>query len=395
MDLNDAFKQLDCLTEDVFEVTDDGIQELKDFKDNDVGTDVIEIADLDAETEDDLEDNYIGKVICQCDVCKSLIYCNKEEIAIDEDSEDVVNVGEECPYCFSSSGYKIIGEVVPFSGFQVDAKDEDGEPVDVEVTVNGEDIPQEKQETNENLCPECHKEPCECDKEDENFDYTPAEDLEALSLRRKHESFRGRELRRIKRYDESLDSIKLDDGNQEIEIKTKEKEVDDEEDGMIVPPSDETIEDIYSDEIAEDEVSDEDIQPEDGDEVEADVGEIEEESFNRLGESYLKKVYGNVKSFEVTEAYAVDNKIKLEGIISFKSGKTKNTSFIFEAATINARGNIKFIGENRDISRGKKSFSVSGALRHGKFFPESFTYNYRTKSLNESKSTRVYGTVKL
>ena len=49
---------------------------------------------------------------------------------------------------------------------------------------------------------------------------------------------------------ESLDSIKLDDGNQEIEIKTKEKE-DLPKDSMMVPPSDDTLEDILSDEESE------------------------------------------------------------------------------------------------------------------------------------------------
>ena len=61
---------------------------------------------------------------------------------------------------------------------------------------------------------------------------------EKLSLgKRKNESVRGNKMR--KNCSESLDSIKLDDGNQKIEIKTKEKE-DLPKDSMMVPPSDDT-----------------------------------------------------------------------------------------------------------------------------------------------------------
>ena len=39
MSLSEAFKQLDCLNEDVFEVSDKGIEELKDFRDSDYSDD--------------------------------------------------------------------------------------------------------------------------------------------------------------------------------------------------------------------------------------------------------------------------------------------------------------------------------------------------------------------
>ena len=385
--LSDAFKQLDCLNEDTFEVTPEGIEELQVFKDEDYKDDVVDIIDINVDDEEDLEDSYIGKVICQCDICKSLVYFDKNEIIVDEDS-DTVNNTEECPYCFSSNGFKVIGEVSPFKEVSVEAIDDDGNEVDVDIEVNehedaseiadeedtnGADDEEDTDDTSETEYTE------DVDNEEDNKVVEDDEDLKELS------NIRGNRMRRLRRYSESLDSIKLDDGAQEIEIKTKEKE-EQPKDTMITPPSDDTIEDILTDE--------EDIMPEDGDEVEADIDEIDEESFDDLAESYLKKVYENVRSFKTVKAYANENNIKLEGIIKFNSGKTKRTSFIFESSTINSKGRVKFLGENKDIARGKKSFTMYANIRHNKLLPESMTYNYRAK-LQEGRSTKVYGTVKL
>ena len=369
MNLSEAFKQLDCLNEDVFEVSDKGIEELKDFRDSDDSDDTIEVIDPEAENKEEIKDSYVGKIICQCNVCKSLVYFDKDNIKIDEEN-GTVNADEECPFCFTNSGYSIVGEVVPYSDYQVEATDEDGNKVDVEVTVDGRDIPQDKE---------------------------TLEKDEKLSLKkRKNESVRGNRMR--KNCSESLDSIKLDDGHQEIEIKTKEKE-DLPKDSMMVPPSDDTLEDILSDKESEieehdnDEEEDDESMPEDGDIVDVDVDEVEDESFNRLGESFLKKVYGNVKSFRTTSAATNGNTLVLEGLITFKSGKSKPTTFKFEANKINSKGKIRFLGENKDISSGRKSFALNCKVSRKSIIPESMTYNYVARGLSESQ--RVTGTVRL
>ena len=382
MSLSEAFKQLDCLNEDVFEVSDKGIEELKDFRDSDYSDDTIEVIDPEAENKEEIKDSYVGKIICQCNVCKSLVYFDKDNIQIDEEN-NTVNADKECPFCFTNSGYSIVGEVAPYSDYQVEATDEDGNKVDVEVTVDGRDIPQDKETHN---------------AEDDDSETEESEEKdEKLSLKKiKNESIRGNRMR--KNCSESLDSIKLDDGNQEIEIKTKEKE-DLPKDSMMVPPSDDTLEDILSDKESEieeqdnDEEEDDESMPEDGDIVDVDVDEVEDESFNRLGESFLKKVYGNVKSFRTTSAATNGNTLVLEGLITFKSGKSKPTTFKFEANKINSKGKIRFLGENKDISSGRKSFALNCKVSRKAIIPESMTYNYIARGLNESQ--RVTGTVRL
>lgn len=124
----EAFKALDALNEDVFEINDtDGVDRLKAFMDGDEADDTIDIIDPDAETEEELKDDYIGKVILDCVVCHSKIYKDKEDITIEEDS-DVVNEGEECPYCYALDGFKVVGVVAPFK-----PHDEEEEETEVEV----------------------------------------------------------------------------------------------------------------------------------------------------------------------------------------------------------------------------------------------------------------------
>ena len=199
---------------------------------------------------------------------------------------------------------------------------------------------------------------------------------------RKDEACNGRKSRKMK---ESIEDITIDTGDQEITVSAVDKEKVESDDEMIAPLSDETKTDIEMNTDAEDE--------ETGDEVDVDMDEFSEEEFDDLGESYLKKVYENVNKYKTTSVKEKDNKLVIEGLIKFNSGKTKKTSFVFEAKTIDKNGHAKFLGENLQISRGHKSFKLSGTVSNNKFIAESLNYNYRAK--NSKNSQRVYGTVKV
>lgn len=114
MNLFEAFKALDALNEDTFSVSDDGIVKLDQFQQKDEEADAIDVIDTDAETEEDLQDSYVGKVILDCGVCHSKIYKDKEEVELN-DEQTLANVGEECPFCYTSDGFKVIGEVADYS----------------------------------------------------------------------------------------------------------------------------------------------------------------------------------------------------------------------------------------------------------------------------------------
>jgi len=123
--------------------------------------------------------------------------------------------------------------------------------------------------------------------------------------------------------------------------------------------------------------------------VDFDVEDFSEDEFNKLGEAYLKNVYENVNSFSTSSVAQDNDKLVVEGVITFNSGKEKATKFIFEAKDATKSGKVRFVGENAQISRGKKSFTLAGTITEGKFIAESLNYNYRVDS------NRVYGTVKV
>ncbi len=140
--LDNAFKSLQRLNEETFDLSaTDTPEELNDFLDKDSEIDTISIIDDEAETEEDIKDSYIGKVILDCNVCHSLLYKDPEEVV--EEGEDV-NVDEECPFCYSQSGYKVVGQVKPF--VREDEEEDEEEPEEAKEESEEEETDEEEKE---------------------------------------------------------------------------------------------------------------------------------------------------------------------------------------------------------------------------------------------------------
>ena len=125
----DAFKSLDLLEDTDFELTDkDSFEELGDFIENEDG-DVKDttIVDLDAETEEEIKDSYVGDVILSCPVCRTNLFKATDEVTV-EDEAELCCVGDPCPICGQEDGFKVIGKVAPFE----EVKDEEETEVEVE-----------------------------------------------------------------------------------------------------------------------------------------------------------------------------------------------------------------------------------------------------------------------
>ena len=162
-----------------------------------------------------------------------------------------------------------------------------------------------------------------------------------------------------------------------------EEEVVEVEDEMIAPLTDEEQADITNNVVEEEPVEDE-----------FNIDEFDEESFDEIGESFLKKVYENVDSFNTTSVKLSNNKLVVEGLIKFKSGKEKTTSFKFENFKQTKRGNIISNGLNEMFSKSPRAFALKGKVTDKKFVAESLIYNYTAKSINESnesETVKVYG----
>lgn len=196
--------------------------------------------------------------------------------------------------------------------------------------------------------------------------------------------------------DENITMTTKEDGGVVVETSPKEDAVvedeviDDTE--MIAPVEPETEADI---EAAVDMNDEEDEEIVDDDEFldDMDFEEFDEESFDNLGESYLKRCYENVTSFKTSNIALNENKeFIIEGKIGFDSGNVKDTQFVFSKKS-DENGKLKLEGYNKQISTGKKTFKLNCSVNDKSLVCESLNYNYKGKNdLNES--VRVYGTVK-
>ena len=166
-------------------------------------------------------------------------------------------------------------------------------------------------------------------------------------------------------------------------------------DEIIAPISDETEEEIMnnSDEEDEDvlEMGDENAPIEDTEDIAVD--EFDEDTFDELGESYLRKCYDNVKGYKTTQVRVNENLLTINGVITFKSGNKKKTSFVFESKT---KKNNKFLfeGFNKQLNNGTKAFKLTCGINNKKIISEKLRYNYSSKNaLNES--VKISGIVKV
>lgn len=420
--LSEAFKGLQSLNEETFDLQVTGENdELRDFLDSDDELDTVTIIDDEAETEEDIKDSYVGKVILDCNVCHSLIYKNPDEVIIDDESE-TANIDEECPFCYSVDGFKIIGQVKPFNQEEAeeekDSDDEEKSSDEIETEDDGDviEVEDDEEEKNESL----------------RESILRKQRLKRNARRRLQESRRVRESRRcrIKECGDQNPDEKVDLEADRISNRNKEdaKEISESienlsletEDTKLSMESDEfgkvTITTEPKDSFAEEEISGETIgkiEPEVEDEIvsnseeeqsdeeaeetpdeepsedEVEVDQFDEETFESLGEAYLKRVYSNVESFKVSKVYESNsNRLFVEGLITFDSGNTKKTNFVFKNCGVSKRGKTVFEGYNKEITRSNKSFRLKGRIDGKKIVSESLAYRY-----NQNKK-RINGIVK-
>lgn len=192
------------------------------------------------------------------------------------------------------------------------------------------------------------------------------------------------------------------DENGKITVTSEPRKAEEgEEEEMIAPVSDEIKAEIdAANEEPEKEIEEpiEELpeEPIEGDEedMDFDIDEIDEDSFNELGESYFQKVYDNVDHFQTLGGKIDGERILIEGLITFSSGKQAKTNFLFEGSGVSKKGKLKFLGENAQLSKRKNAFIVQGRLEGKKLITESLTYNYKALDCKTGKGYNLYGTVK-
>lgn len=400
MHLTEAFKKMDLLNEDTFEITNDGLEKLKEFENQEFDDDYVEVIDTEAETEDDISDSYIGQVILDCNVCHSKLYKNKEDVVVEEED---ANIEEECPFCYSTEGFKVIGEVAPY-GAEIEDSEEEKEEFDEDDEIKEDETNEEiddveAEETENELDESLEKEELEESIDDlkgyniikkgEFFKVTDDNDVELDidfesedDAREYINTISDDDLTESKSINENINNLSLDTEDTHMEMTsdesgkvtiTTEPIIDEvaENEQVIAPVSDETEADILDngEEEITDETSEEEI-------VDMDMEEFDEESFDELGEAYFKEAYDNVEEFKTTDVSETEDGMLVEGMLKFNSGNCKKTSFLFESNTVDKSNKVRLIGENKELKSGKESFIVEGLIQDKKLISESLEYKY-------------------
>lgn len=137
--IQEAFKKLQFLNEDSFNLQDVGVvDELTSFVADDKDAPWIEeIIDVESDFTDELQDSYVGKVILQCKCCNAKIYKDASEVFVNEEDE-CANVEEECPLCGNAYGWSVIGKIEPYN--EEEFKEEEPVEADLELDLTDDEI---------------------------------------------------------------------------------------------------------------------------------------------------------------------------------------------------------------------------------------------------------------
>lgn len=108
VNLSEAFTKLKLIESEDFDLLNkDEKESFSEFlNETEESDDAVVVFDTAAVDEEELEDSYLGKIVCQCPVCKSLVFKGWDEY--EEMDEEV-----SCPYCFSVEHFDTIGKIVP------------------------------------------------------------------------------------------------------------------------------------------------------------------------------------------------------------------------------------------------------------------------------------------
>jgi hypothetical protein len=428
VDLRERFKVKhahEVLVEDYYDVNDEADLELaQEDREAEVAkaklARIEKIVDLDAETEDDVLPSYVGKYIMQCPQCMTLFYKEEADIETSEENPDVVNINEICQHCGNSSGYTLVGkvggvdesEVDNFEAEEVAPEDIDNElnmdfpeegteEVDAEGTgeageaMEDEDFdldldldlaeePEEEEEgTNESL----HNSKLLAKIKDKNDLQTDIESdhltlLETLEETDVNESMHNSELldkiedkNELKSDIESENLTLIEAADVPTETPEAEQPLNEEKESELGEEAfNSMLDSLWSEEqptVAETKTALAEFSENLKDNKNfVDIDELDEKSFNEHLTKYMTEVYSNVKDFTATSCNLDKKRLTVEGVIAFKSGKSKQTTFIFESTATGFRG------ANSDFA-GHKAFGLKARIDNKQLITEGITYRYK------------------
>lgn len=109
------------------------------------------------------------------------------------------------------------------------------------------------------------------------------------------------------------------------------------------------------------------------------VESLDDERLDSLVEQFLESTYSNVKSYHTVSGGVSPERLVVEGVVEFNSGKRRNTKFEFFSPAATKGGRVRLVGSNPMFSPKAKAFGLLGKVEGGSFLGESFFYDYSAK----------------
>ncbi len=103
----------------------------------------LQVVDVNADTVEDLKDDYVGDIILKCNKCGFVFFKDKEDIVKDEKT-GLYNIEDTCSHCGAKEGFKLGGQV---ASADVDAEKADEQDLTKDAPKEEETIEVEKEET--------------------------------------------------------------------------------------------------------------------------------------------------------------------------------------------------------------------------------------------------------
>ena len=115
---------------------------------------------------------------------------------------------------------------------------------------------------------------------------------------------------------------------------------------------------------------------------------LSEDTFNTLVNKYLEATYNNVDKYAMTSCNLEDNKLIVEGVLTFKSGHKKDTTFVLENKG-GKNNKCRFVGMNETFSKSKRTFNLVCTNDKGNLVCESLSYGYKAKDKEVKGKVKV------
>ena len=359
--------QTESLLEEYYDISDPKeLNNAKEERDAEVAkaklARIEKIVDLNAESPEDLLPSYVGKVIVQCPQCLTLFYKDEADIVPSEGDESIVNVSEVCQHCGNDSGYTLIGKVAniePEEGAKFGVEEKEAETGEEEVEIKAEEETTEEAPTEENEAEEAAAEEEEIDLDaltkaalEGEGEETEEEPKEESFTKTSGTSTLTETATNLS--DEAAEIANTDNNDSNVLTEASDLDTLLDSQNYKTKISDASIS-SYLDQVKQRRPAQE--------ELDITIDDVDEESFDECLSKALTRIYQNVSNFKLTECRfdSQTNQLILEGIVTFKSGKTRQGIYTFDKAILKENNRVKLVGHS-NLFEGVNKCTLLGTL---------------------------------